>query len=56
MAMTMRVYEMDRRTGQVVRQRALVAVGTAASSDAPMMSSAYPPCRCRRCVSEGKNE
>ncbi|MFI0982606.1 hypothetical protein ACH4SP_37055 [Streptomyces sp. NPDC021093] len=49
MGMTMRVYEIDSRTGKVVRERGRVVVGLGNGRDATLVSSAYPPCQCSRC-------
>lgn len=53
MRFTMRVYEVDSKTGRVVRERGRVAVG-ASDRGVPLMTSAYPPCQCRRCRAEDK--
>jgi hypothetical protein len=55
MGMTMRVYDLDSKTGAVVRERASVTVRPGNKSGAPMMSSAYPPCGCPRCRAQGKS-
>lgn len=50
MGMTMRVYEIDSKTGAVVREHAGVTVAPEDENDAPpLLSSAYPPCKCPRC-------
>ena len=49
MGMTMRVYEIDSRTVKVVRERGRVVVGLGNGRDAPLVSSAYPPCQCSWC-------
>lgn len=50
MGMTMRVYEVDRRTGTAVRERVSLVVRQGSGNDAPLLSSAYPPCQCPRCL------
>lgn len=56
MVMTMRVYEVDSRTGTVIRERVDVTVQPGSgTSPPPMLSSAYPPCRCPRCRPRSKN-
>ncbi|WP_338671813.1 hypothetical protein V1460_02360 [Streptomyces sp. SCSIO 30461] len=46
--MTIRVYDVDRKTGQVVRERGRLAVPLG-DQDEPLLTSAYPPCGCPRC-------
>lgn len=50
MGMTMRVYEVDRKGGTVVRERGSVTVQGGGERDAPMLSSVYPKCQCPRCL------
>jgi len=50
MSMTMRVYDVDSKTGMVVRVRTSVTVRPPDGiRPAPPLSSAYPPCRCPVC-------
>lgn len=55
MNMTMRVYDVDSKTGQVVRERGRVAVQLENGRDGPIMSSTYPPCQCRKCRAKVKS-
>ncbi len=56
MRMTIRVYDVDGKTGQVVRERGRLAVPYDDERLAPLMTSAYPPCRCPRCHTKGAAE
>ncbi|MEU3072343.1 hypothetical protein [Streptomyces laurentii] len=47
--MTIRVYDVDRKTGNVVRERGRLTAGFGGERAAPLLTSAYPPCRCPRC-------
>ncbi|WP_167828837.1 hypothetical protein [Streptomyces sp. MZ04] len=54
--MTIRVYDVDSRTGKATRERVLVTVEPAGRKRPPPLSSAYPECRCQRCRAYGKDQ
>ncbi|QEV15592.1 hypothetical protein CP974_07630 [Streptomyces fradiae ATCC 10745 = DSM 40063] len=51
--MTLRVYDVDRRTGRVVRERGRIVTPMGDQSLAPPLTNAYPPCECPRCGRDG---
>ncbi|MFD7913701.1 hypothetical protein ACFXG6_33075 [Streptomyces roseus] len=54
MPMTIRVYDVNGQTGEVVHERAEVVVGPGVRDSPPMNSLAFPPCQCTRCQSKGE--
>lgn len=56
MGMTIRVYDVDSKTGTVVRERTSVTTRSGKVGDVPpMFSSAYPLCQCSRCRVRSSN-